>query len=371
METPTRKSSNVSIKQIVTHIEKGNYRVPKFQREFEWTAEDVCSLVVSILKDLNIGQLMLWESQNDYDCRDFGGFFEQPKGGNHYVLDGHQKLTALYLITKNKGYGQSIFLNLDAYKLYQDTRNPSIQFAFVGKSVLSTNRLIAFSELFDSRFESAIEKDEELIAVRNRFLSYKMNVVSISGSVNYAVEQFVATNTSGKDLTVLSILGCKFVNDMHLEDMMYNLHNRLTLSTTISFVDGCQPLKLLLDTRYAISKSQMYKLDASTVLARWNDLVTAYCIADDLLTKKWKLKKIQNSRYMYHVIAYYFFYSGYEKVEEDHEEHIENLINSAMFALKRGAGAQDNINSHLQNNFQMIETLVDDGILDYSILSKK
>jgi len=73
--------------------------IPDFQREFEWMPWDIRELMRSIFLDYYIGSLLLWkgkpESFEDFACEPLYGF-----NGNsnpaHIVLDGQQRLTAMY-----------------------------------------------------------------------------------------------------------------------------------------------------------------------------------------------------------------------------------------------------------------------------------
>jgi hypothetical protein len=94
-----QKPDHVSLNSLVGRLKDGRFAIPDFQREFEWQPWDIRDLVRSIFLDYYIGSLLLWKSkQENFDalaCEPIYGFSgdSQPE---HIVLDGQQRLTAMY-----------------------------------------------------------------------------------------------------------------------------------------------------------------------------------------------------------------------------------------------------------------------------------
>ena len=85
-------------------IETGQWQVPKFQREFVWTPQQVAALLVSIFKTRPIGLITTWEQPQDEPLTtpeplSVKGVsykkFEKTPPVLKLVLDGKQRLTAL------------------------------------------------------------------------------------------------------------------------------------------------------------------------------------------------------------------------------------------------------------------------------------
>jgi uncharacterized protein with ParB-like and HNH nuclease domain len=95
IETPDK----MHLGKLVEELRYGSYVIPDFQREFIWEPWDVSELLRSIFEDYFIGTLLLWkaslENQNLLSCEPIYGFTlkSDPK---HIVLDGQQRLSALY-----------------------------------------------------------------------------------------------------------------------------------------------------------------------------------------------------------------------------------------------------------------------------------
>ena len=104
-----QKPDHVSLNTLIGYLKEGRFVIPDFQREFEWRPWDINSLMRSIFLDYYIGSLLLWKGKKEnfdaLSCEIVYGFdntkgqhpwdFERGKP-EHIVLDGQQRLTALY-----------------------------------------------------------------------------------------------------------------------------------------------------------------------------------------------------------------------------------------------------------------------------------
>ncbi len=89
---------------LMNDIENGQIKIPQFQREFVWEFKKCASLIDSIVKGYPIGTLIFWRTKERLrSIRNIGGCTlpEPPEGDFvEYVLDGQQRLTALFASLK-------------------------------------------------------------------------------------------------------------------------------------------------------------------------------------------------------------------------------------------------------------------------------
>ncbi len=94
-----QKPDHVSLTSLIGRLKEGRFVVPDFQREFEWGPADIRELMRSIFLDYYIGSLLLWKVRNDnldsLACEPLYGF-SSSGSPEHIVLDGQQRLTAMY-----------------------------------------------------------------------------------------------------------------------------------------------------------------------------------------------------------------------------------------------------------------------------------
>lgn len=94
-----QKPDHVSLNTLVHRLKEGRFVIPDFQREFEWKPWDIQSLMRSIFLDYYIGSLLLWKGKKEnfeaLSCEDIYGY-SGPENREYIVLDGQQRLTAIY-----------------------------------------------------------------------------------------------------------------------------------------------------------------------------------------------------------------------------------------------------------------------------------
>ena len=94
-----QKPDHVSLTTLIGRLREGRYVIPDFQREFEWKPGDIRELMRSIFLDYYIGSLLLWKGTSEnfeaLACEPLYGFRGEGDA-SHIVLDGQQRLTAMY-----------------------------------------------------------------------------------------------------------------------------------------------------------------------------------------------------------------------------------------------------------------------------------
>lgn len=91
-----RSATPQAIDGLLDFIEKGRLAIPEFQRDFVWDPAAVCDLLRTVARDWPCGTFLLQHGPQDYECRPFDS--APPLRGlpKLIVLDGQQRLTALY-----------------------------------------------------------------------------------------------------------------------------------------------------------------------------------------------------------------------------------------------------------------------------------
>lgn len=94
-----QKPDHLSLNTLILHLKEGRFVIPDFQRDFEWKPWDVRDLMRSIFLDYYIGSLLLWKGKEEnfdaLSCEKIYGYNGDGKR-EHIVLDGQQRLTAIY-----------------------------------------------------------------------------------------------------------------------------------------------------------------------------------------------------------------------------------------------------------------------------------
>ena len=112
---------------LVVDIEKGQIKIPQFQRDFVWTMQKSAGLIDSIIKGYPIGTFIFWKTKERLRAvKNLGKqVLPEPELGQlvDYVLDGQQRLTSLFaclrgiILTREDGREDDfskIFIDLNA-----------------------------------------------------------------------------------------------------------------------------------------------------------------------------------------------------------------------------------------------------------------
>ncbi len=88
-----------NLQTLLTRVENREIVLPEFQREFTWRKEQSRDLIDSLLKDYPVGSLLIWRTKHPPYLKNMPDFV--PDGRIDILLDGQQRLTALYMLTRN------------------------------------------------------------------------------------------------------------------------------------------------------------------------------------------------------------------------------------------------------------------------------
>ncbi len=113
------------LSRLLSELKSGSFVIPDFQREFEWNASDVNDLMRSIFQDYYIGTILLWKASDEnikiLNCEPVTGHDGSGRP-QHIVLDGQQRLTAMYFAFfnpdqpfPNKKRKATFYINIEKY----------------------------------------------------------------------------------------------------------------------------------------------------------------------------------------------------------------------------------------------------------------
>ena len=92
---------DLTIRELVAKIERGDIKLPEMQRQYVWRKDRVRDLLDSLYRGYPSGTILTWESDSDAPTREFP--IEQDNPGRRdfqLLLDGQQRLTSLSAILR-------------------------------------------------------------------------------------------------------------------------------------------------------------------------------------------------------------------------------------------------------------------------------
>ena len=223
--------SSIKIDKLLNRIGEGDIKIPAFQRGFVWNQEQVLDLIDSIYNDYPIGSILLWNSLERLNStRNIGGFLipdREPQYPVNYVLDGQQRLSAIYATFCND--------RAEAPENNQYDINPKIfdiYFDLLEKNFLSKEDIIVdhpnikMSSLFDiEKFFEEIENIDSKLKkaaceLQSKFQNYEISIITTNKRTKEEVGIiFERINNTGTRLSTLDLMiAWTWSTDFHLRE---------------------------------------------------------------------------------------------------------------------------------------------------------
>jgi hypothetical protein len=145
----------LTIREILDTVVRGQIRIPAFQRGFVWEPDRVAYLMDSIYKGFPFGSLLFWRTKEKLRTERGLGPFKLPSPAEDYpvdyVLDGQQRITSIFgvfqtqLPVEQPEFWQDIFFDYRA-----DTNAQETQFFALKAEEIDADRHFALKALFDT-----------------------------------------------------------------------------------------------------------------------------------------------------------------------------------------------------------------------------
>ncbi|MEY8040030.1 DUF262 domain-containing protein [Saccharopolyspora cebuensis] len=91
-----------NVAQMTSDIEQGRLALPDIQRPFVWPTTKVRDLLDSMYRGFPVGQVMFWRTGAEPGMRQIGTEEKPLSVPDHLIVDGQQRLTSLYAVTRGR-----------------------------------------------------------------------------------------------------------------------------------------------------------------------------------------------------------------------------------------------------------------------------
>lgn len=208
------------IRELMDGIRNLDMVMPEFQREYVWTREQAKQIMVSLYLGYPTGSLLFWKTNNPPEIKNAAIPVEKI-GTTLVILDGQQRLTTLYLLTRGEipPYYREDDIKTDPRNLYFDLETGDFQYyqatrmrnnpTWIAVTDCFTSSLINPFELAKQKlvtgqdpFELAQRYNDKLNQLRNILeRDYLIQIVPSSASIDDAIDVFDRVNSLGTKLT--------------------------------------------------------------------------------------------------------------------------------------------------------------------------
>jgi hypothetical protein len=369
------ETSPRTFKGLLNDIERGQIKIPQFQREFVWDLKKSTNLMDSIIKGYPIGTLIFWKTKERLRAiRDIGNFrLPIPDEGDfiEYVLDGQQRLTSLFASLKGvkieRGYGKiddyaEMYINLEA--------NEDEEIVLMDKEGIDERSLIRISDLlyggiillsrYPHRFLQKLED------YKTRIESYNYSIILIKEApIDVATEIFTRINVGGKQLTVFEIMVAKTFDaerNFDLAEKYGKLIEELTPMNyeTISDATVLQTVSIILEKE--CTKKQILKLNKVKFINIWGGVVDSIERAVEYFKSFYRIPVSQLLPYNALIVPFaYFFYHHKDKPTGNKRKYLQDYFWRCSLSDRYSSGLE----GKLAQDIKRIELILNEELPKY------
>lgn len=360
-------------------IERGQLKIPQFQRHFVWNLKKSRDLMDSIIKGYPIGTFIFWKTKERLRyVREIGNIpLKEPQKGDfvNFVLDGQQRLTTIFACLKgikikrdNKVDDYSeMYVNLNA--------NEDEQIVIIDTNGKDKESLIRIVDLIEGDFDFLggylKQYHAKLKEYRKHIENYPFSIISMKDiSIDIATEIFTRINIGGKPLSLFEIMVAKTF-DKEIDFDLFEKYKKLIEKLedinyeTIPDSTVLQTVSILLAK--VCSKKQILNLDKKKFIAIWDKAEDAIISAIEYFRLTYRIPVSKLLPYNALVVPFaYFFYQHKEKPSGVMKKYLEDFFWRCAIAERYTSGlegklAQDirKIDDILNNKRPKYEWLID------------
>lgn len=212
----------MNIGELMHGIRELDLVLPEFQREYVWSREQAKQLLVSLMRGYPTGSLLLWKTTSPPEIKN-SAIDRGRIGTTSVILDGQQRLTTLYLLTRNAippYYHERDIVN-DPRNLYYHLDSGDLQY-YQASRMDSDFTWVPVTRCFQDRssinvFEMALGRaggdPEDAMALAQRYNDnlnklttveredYPIQTVPSNAGIEDAIDVFDRVNSQGTKLS--------------------------------------------------------------------------------------------------------------------------------------------------------------------------
>lgn len=325
---------------LLSDIEKGEIKIPQFQRDFVWSIQKSAALIDSVIKAYPIGTFIFWDTKERLrSVRNLGNVsLPEAKDGDvvSFVLDGQQRLTSLFATLKGLKIEREPGTPEDFSEVYVDLQaKPDEQIVVTDLTGKDAATCIKLSDLLYGGLKKLSAYPEQfhtkLDEYKERIQSYDFSIIKVRDvPIDVATEIFTRINVGGKPLSLFEIMVAKTYDDKKQFDLSEQFDELVSTLTpldyeTISDATVLQLVSLILAND--CKKQTILRLPKQAFIEVWPKAVDAIERAVEYLRGTYRIPVSQILPYNTLLVPFgYFFYNHPDKPDATQKPLLEDFF---------------------------------------------
>ncbi len=361
---------------LIAEIEKGQIKIPQFQRDFVWTIQKSAGLIDSVLKGYPIGTFIFWKTKDRLrSVRDLGNQkLPEPEKGESvdYVLDGQQRLTSLYACLKGVSIKRADTNRVDDFsKIYINLKaDESEQIVVTELTSEEEKSFISILDLLTGDFTVLASYPpkchDKLKLYKNRIESYQYSIIQVKDApIDIATEIFTRINVGGKPLSLFEIMVAKTFDyelDFDLSEKYQKLIEDLKPLDyeTISDATVLQTVAMILSGE--CKRQVILKLDKAEFINTWGEAIDAIERAVEYFKNYYRIPVSQLLPYNALIVPFaYFFFHHKDKPTGKKQKYLQDFF----WRCSLSGRYSSSVESKLAQDIKRIDIILEDQLPQY------
>jgi len=342
-----------NLQRVFQELERGNLRIPRFQRAYVWERSKIVKLLNSISMSYPIGSFFLWETDTSMEAfgRDITefGFPKKPQGNYFmFILDGQQRITSLYVSLMGKTLNEvdysTICYNLDSkkFKLPQlKTEQHNIPVWKIWDAKEYSNLLMEYAKNGDFERMQALKECQEFL------YNYPISIImSRKMGLEEVVDIFERINQGGKRLSLFDLVHATvWSQDFDLREKIKDFNNEKAISLFGKIGGEIFTQSLSLNIKHDCTKLVQLKLTNQECINAWARTIECMRIAIDYV-KSLGAQNLSILPYanMLAIIQHYLYIGKYNGIQPIHTKLISDWFWTVTFSNRYSSSTLTRMN---------------------------
>jgi len=355
-------------RELIGDIEKGQIKIPQFQREFVWDLKGSAKLLDSIFKNYPIGTFIFWRTNDRLrSIRNIGNLnLPEPRDGEFitYVLDGQQRITSLFASLKGVKIKREAKHEADYSKIYIDLMASEDESVVVTDTEnLEDGTFISIKDLIKQDFDLLATYSKEMREViqhyRSTLESYDFAVVEVKdAAIDVATDIFTRINVGGRSLSLFEIMVAKTFDNQKEFDLATKYVELLTALMpchyeTISAATVLQTLSIIY--KKDCTRKEILKIPKDDFIEMWGPTVDAIKSAIDYFRSYFRIPVSRLLPYNALIVPFsYYFFKENKKPTGEAQKRMEDFF----WRVSLGARYSSGVESKLASDIEKIDKFI-------------
>lgn len=355
--------------ELISEIERGQVKIPQFQRDFVWELRASAKLLDSIFNNYPIGTFIFWKTSDRLrSIRNLGDLaLPEPRDGDYvtYVLDGQQRLTSLFASLKGVKVKREGKVETDYSHIYLDLcANPGAPVVITDVAERSNEEYISVKELIKGDFEVLAAypapQREKIKKFQTTLESYDFSVIEVKDAeIDVATDIFTRINIGGKSLSLYEIMVAKtFDNERNfdLAEKFNELTEELEGSKyeTIPAATVLQVLSILL--KKDCTRKEILKIPKNDFIEMWEPAINAIKSTIDYFRNYYRIPVSKLLPYNALIVPFsYYFFHYKEKPVGEQQKRLEDFFWRASIGARYSSGVESKLAKDIEKIDQIMQ----------------